>query len=197
MKIIIEAAKKKIGKKKVKQPSKPWYTEEIRQLVKRRNRLMKNIGINENREEWLKTCQDINKKVKEEKKRIWIEYVNNMDMRTEEKKVWNTIRSMENTRQKQNNNEILIDGDKSYITDKEKAKTYKSISKIEKTKEDRIIKKEYIEYLKRPNVEEECEKNFRMAELEEAIHNTKEGKPPGGDEITNEMLKNMGKSRRK
>ena len=48
--IIIEAANRHIGKKKITTENKAWLTPEIREAIKERNRLRKTLI--DNREEW-------------------------------------------------------------------------------------------------------------------------------------------------
>ena len=45
-KAILKAAKKHIGKKKVTSHSKPWFTKEIKDAIKKRNKLRKDLGKN-------------------------------------------------------------------------------------------------------------------------------------------------------
>lgn len=89
----IKAAEKHIGKKKVRNRTKPWLTDEIKDEIKRRNQLSKTIRTN--REEWVESCQKVAAMIKEDKTRIWKQYIEGLEQTTSDVEVCRTIRSLD------------------------------------------------------------------------------------------------------
>ena len=65
-KAMLESTKKNIGKKKVAINSKLWMSEEIKEAIKNRNELRKEIG--HKREEWIAACKNTSELIVERKK---------------------------------------------------------------------------------------------------------------------------------
>ena len=141
-KCITEAANKHVGKKKVTTNTKPWLSEEIKENIKQRNALKSNMSTN--RKAWVEACAQVKDKVKEEKKKLWKEYVESLDMSTDPSKVWQTIRNMDGRNIPPRKNEALVVDNKALIDDKDKAnafaKTYRSFSKLKARKIDRALR---------------------------------------------------------
>ena len=78
------------------------------------------------------------------KKELWTEYVDSITAKTDSL-IWNTIRSIDGRRSPSKDDEVLQVGEKTYVTDKEKAeqfaKTYKGFSKFPVKREDRILRR--------------------------------------------------------
>ena len=68
-------------------------TDEIKEEIKTRNELSKNIA--EKRTEWVEACQRVAAMIKEEKAKKWKEYVEGMEGTTSDAQVWKTIRSLD------------------------------------------------------------------------------------------------------
>ena len=92
-KIIIKAANKHIGKKKVNNKSRAWMTKDIKEAIGQRNTLRKTAT--RNREEWIEACRKVSSMIKEEKSRQWKAYVEKIDESTSNTQVWKTIRSLD------------------------------------------------------------------------------------------------------
>jgi hypothetical protein len=107
--VIMEAANQHVGHKKIKPDDKVWMTAEVKEAIKRRNELRKNIAGN--REEWIKASREVSEKIKEEKERRWKASGEDLERKTNPKVVWNTIRNMDGRRAPPNKNEVLeVDG---------------------------------------------------------------------------------------
>ena len=194
--IIIEAANRHIGKKKITTENKAWLTPEIREAIKERNRLRKTLI--DNREEWTEAGRKVSEMIKEEKTKRWKEYVESLDQQTTDKQLWRTIHNLEGKTHQGGKNETLIVNGKAYISDRDKAnqfaKTYKSYSKLPARKEDRAIRRKFWKYIKegRNIPMTEAEQDITMFELERAIEETGTNKAAGKDEIPYEFLRNLG-----
>ena len=101
-KIILKAANHHIGKKKVSPQNRCEMTTEIKEAIKKRNRLRKTVG--RNREQWIKACQETATLVKNEKERRWKEYVESLDRKTDGREIWKTIRAIDGRCPPQNRN---------------------------------------------------------------------------------------------
>ena len=138
-----KAAEKHLGTKKVSNITKPWLTDEIKDEIKRRNQLSKTIRTN--REEWVESCQKVAAMIKEEKTRIWKQYIEGLEQTTSDVEVWRTIRSLDGRQPPAKKNEALVVKGKAYISDADKAeqfaKTYKSFSRIPVGKNDRKLRR--------------------------------------------------------
>ena len=194
-KAMLEAAKNHVGKKKVTQNSKPWMTDEIKEAIRERNQLRKTVG--QNREEWIEACRNTASMIANRKKELWTEYVDLITETTDSTQVWKTIRSIDGRRPPSKDNEVLQVGEKTYVTDKDKAeqfaKTYKGFSKLPVKREDRILRRKNRTRMKRrPTAEEESEQVFTMEEMERVIKEAKNNKAAGEDDIPYEMIKNLG-----
>ena len=196
-KAIIKSAHTNIGKKKVgSNNNKPWLTKDIKSKIKERNELRRNIN-SENREKWLKLCREVNDDIREEKTRLWHEYVSKLDMRKKPKEVWRTIRNLDGKNPPSKANEALIIGKDAYTDDKDKAnefaKTYKSFSVLPVYKEDRKLRRAVRkEFKKVPVTPDPSECDIKMEELERNLKQTNQNKAAGEDQIPYEFLKHLG-----
>ena len=193
-KAVIKAANRRIGKKKITQDSKCWFTPEINQAIKTRNQHRDTIG--ESRVQWTEACAEVDDLVKEAKRVRWREYVDTLDMNTDSRKVWRTIRAMDGRSPPQNKNEVLEVGGVAYVEDKAKAeqfaKTYRSFANLPTRKEDRKLRKDNRRQMKAPRVGQRCEEDFTMTEMTRVIEQMENNKAAGEDDITYEMMKHFG-----
>ena len=148
-KTLLNAAKTKIGKKKIDSITKPHLTPEIKDKIKERNRLRKTMK--ENRAEWSAACIEVNDMIRAEKKAKWKSFIEELDCNTRVKEVWRTIRNIDGRNPPRNENEVLVVDGKGYVEDQDKAeqfrKTYKGFSEIPKYKEDRKLQKKVYKFL--------------------------------------------------
>ena len=188
--VILKAANKHIGKKKVTDNSKCYLTQEVRDQITIRNRLRKTVK--DNREEWIESCRKVASLIKEEKEKKWKEYVANLSRTSDTRKIFQTARAIDGKVLPRKENEVLEVNGTAYITDKDKAeqfaKTYRSFSKLKARKSDRKIKRAIRRQHKAKRVLEESE----MTEMLRAIREASNGKAAGSDDIPYELVKNLG-----
>jgi len=148
-KTIMQAAKSKIGKRKIDNNTKPHLTTEIKEKIKERNRLRKNFT--DNRAQWVQLCTEVRELIRAEKEKKWRSFIQEIDCNTRVKEVWSTIRNIDGRNAPRNENEVLVVDGKGYVDDKDKAdqfrKTNKGFSKIPRYKEDRKLQKSVYEFL--------------------------------------------------
>ena len=119
-----------------------------------------------------------------------------LDMNTDSRKVWRTIRAMDGRSPPQSKNEVLKVGGVAYVEDKAKAeqfaKTYRSFANLPTRKEDRKLRKDNRRQMKAPRVGQRCEEDFTMTEMTRVIEQMENNKAAGEDDITYEMMKHFG-----
>jgi ribonuclease HI/exonuclease III len=195
-KTIMQAAKSKIGKKKIDNNTKPHLTTEIKEKIKERNRLRKNFK--ENRARWVQMCTEVKDLIRAEKEKKWRNFIEEIDCNTRVKEVWRTIRNIDGRNPPRNENEVLVVDGKGYVEDKDKAdqfrKTYKGFSKIPRFKEDRRLQKGVYKFLSNSKGlrRESEEQEIREEEMYRVIEEAKMGKSPGEDDIAYELIKQLG-----
>ena len=195
--IITQAARKNIGKKKVNRDSKPWLTPEIKAMIKKRNELRADLS-KKNRREWVLTCRKVTEMVIEEKERCWKEYVEQLDMKTNPKKVWQTIRGMDGRHSDKSKNEALVIDGVALVEDKDKAeafaKTYRSFSRLKARKLDRALRRTVRNLNKKTKDYQPglSEQEITIEELNRVINEAGLNKAAGNDEISYELIKNLG-----
>ena len=134
--MMFQTAEKHLGKRKITNKTKPWLTPEIKAEIKKRNELRKTISIN--RKEWTGACRRVAELVKEEKQKRWKEYVEQLDMKTNPKQVWQTIRGMDGRHPDTAKNEDLAIDGVALIEDKDKAEAFAKTYRILQTKSQKI-----------------------------------------------------------
>ena len=191
---IIKAANKHIRKKKITDDTKSYLTEEIKAEIRKRNQLRKTLSAN--RGEWIEACKKVAEMIKQEKTDRWQEYVETLNRKSDSREIFQTIRAIDGQIPQRKDNEVLeVDG-KAYVTDKQKAeqfaKTYRSFSKLPKSKEDRKIRKALWNQKKVMRVSEESEREIIMEEMTQVIGESSNNKASGSDDIPYEMIKQLG-----
>ena len=195
-KTVLQAAKSKIGKKKIDNNTKPYMTTEIKEKIKERNRLRRNFT--DNRAQWVQLCIEVREMIRLEKKEKWRSYIEEIDCNTRVKDVWRTIRNIDGRNPPRNENEVLVVDGKGYVEDKDKADqfriTYKGFSKIPRFKEDRRLQKGVYKFLKRSKglPRETGEQDIDEEEMYRVIEEGKMSKSPGEDDIAYELIKQLG-----
>ena len=99
-------------------------SREVREAMKRRNRLRRTVR--ENREEWLDACRDVRELVEAARKRKWTEFVESLDSSTDVSKVWRVVRSLSGSSARCGRNEILKHNGRSILSDTGKASAFMS-----------------------------------------------------------------------
>ena len=193
-KAIIKAANKHIRKKKVTESTKCYLTGEIKEEIRKRNKLRKTLS--RNREEWIESCKKVAGMIRKEKSDRWREYVNKLDGKSDSRQIFRTIRALDGKYPPRKDNAVLELAGKTYVTDKQKAeqfsKTYRGFSKIKTCKEDRKIRKIIRRQKNIHRCIEESESDIRVEEMTKVIKETSNNKAAGTDDIPYEMIKNLG-----
>ena len=197
-KAITKAANKYIRKKKVTENTKCYLTEEIRAEIKKRNTLRKTVAAN--RDEWIESCKNVAKMIKDEKTNRWKDYLTRINGKSDSREIFRTVRAIDGKYVPRKENEVLEVEGKIYISDRQKAeqfaKTYRKFSKLEKRKEDRKIRKIVRRQWKTSRTMEECEQDLTMKELVDVIQDASMNKASGNDDIPYEMIKRLGSKAR-
>ena len=200
-KAIQKAATKSIPRGNFQNP-KPFWNKEISDAHKKCNATRADAHLSAEKSNEYKDARnnlyEVTRKAKEEK---WRNYVSTLDSRTSSSKVWKTIAAMDGRKAKNKSGTSIRNGGKTATTDQEKAdmfiQSYQKESRITKNKwEDKPVI-----HAQRRAVSTKC-KNcdnnqtgmccpFNNTELETAMQKLKQGKSPGMDNITNEMIQHL------
>ena len=194
---ILKTAGKHVGSKKLTDNPKPWLTPDIKKLITDRNTLRVNIASN--RSEFRDISNKIRDSVREEKSKLWQEYVKTLDMSTNPTKVWQTIRSLDGRRKPPRKNEALVVDNVALIEDADKAeafaKTYRGFSHLPTRKLDRKLKRQVRKRSKKTyktSCDEPAEMPITIEELDKVIREAGNNKAAGPDRIPYEFIKHMG-----
>ena len=193
-KIILKAAGRHIGKKKITENTKSYLTQEVKEEIKKRNALRKTV--NNNRSEWIESCQKVTEMIRNEKEKRWKEYVEELNRSSNTKKIFQTVRGIDGKVQHKKDNEVLEIKGVAYVADSDKAeqfaKTYRSFSKLKARKGDRRIKRAIRKEHKKTRDLEDSECDITMTEVLRVIKEASNGKAAGNDDIPYEMIKHLG-----
>lgn len=196
---VLETAKEICGitRKTNKNRQTAWWSEEIKTQVRIKKRRWKDY-INNRTPEKYELYKTERKKVKElvtmSKKQKWKEFGDKME------------------RDSKNNQKLFYKTLKTLRTDKSQEVNHIKNKNGEIITEDSEIMKRWKEYFQellgnnrdteqrtrqREIIEENNDQNITAKELNDVIRNLKNGKAPGHDKITSEMIKNMGTEAKK
>ena len=138
----------------------------------------------------------------EEAKRSWVEKTEKLNYDKDGKKLWKLTKAL--NYEKSSYGEIVLQKDEQTYTGKQAADLfideYAEISDLEiPIERDQEVNQELQEYQNLDNANEPTEMNcpFNNEELKTALSTLQLQKAPGPDEITNEMLINMGPQAKK
>ena len=119
---IIAAANKFVRKKRIDNNTKPHLTKELREAIRKRNRLRATrVG---NRKEWTEAARKVVELVKTTREQKWKEYVGTLNMSTNPAQVWRTIHSLEGKHPAKSENEVLTFEGEALVDDSSKAKAF-------------------------------------------------------------------------
>ena len=193
--VILRAAYDNISTKKTTPNTKCWFTKEIKEAIRKRNELRKQVG-DTTCDAFVEATAEAAKLIHTTKEERWKEYLATIDKSTDSRKIWRTIRAMDGRAPPQKKNAVLTVDGIDYVDDKDKAeqfaKTYRSFSKLPALKSDRPLRKKNRKLGKRPLGTEESEMPLTMEELNRAIGQAGNSKAPGDDRIPYELIKNLG-----
>ena len=198
-KTITAAVNQHVKIKEVSMNSKPVLDAELKEKIKERNNLRKNIkSETDGRKKSIEKCREVQEMTRKKKEDTWKEYVESLESSTSSREVWKTIRNLDGRYGTRKDNEVLVVEGKGYVEDKDKAevfaRTYKKESIIPRRRTtDAEIKRQNRKFLKKkPNQFTEWEQAITMEELERVIEEASTGKAAGEDAIPNELLKALG-----
>ena len=109
-------ANKAIGKVKCSVNGKEWMSRDIREAVKRRNELRRDIT--NKRAECIEACITVRDMIIESKENRWKEFLEDSDSSSNPHKIWSTIKSLSGRSTASNRNETLVHEGREYITNK-------------------------------------------------------------------------------
>ena len=195
---ILNAAKRHVGMVRAKGPSAVGESQEVREAVRTRNRLAGNLGTR--RTEWIDACRHVRKLRLEDKRRRWVEFVEELGTTTDSAKIWKTIRSLSGKRPKASSrNSVLVHKGREYRTDERKAdvfaRVYASVSRLRFSRVERSLNTSVRKRLTavRPSVGgREGEESFTLSELYDAVRQMKSKGAEGADGVAPQMLKHLG-----
>ena len=192
--VLIEVANKCIGKTKIPGRRKPWMSEPLRDAIKKRNRLRRNLR--DNREEWIAANKEVQEIAKAEKERSWKEFVEEIGAAEDQTKIWRVLKSLSGKTVRSCKNEVLVHQGKALLGSSAKAEafmsTYAKVSRMKLEKEDRPIKKAASKVTRDQEVAYEEEGPFAISELDTALRSMKAKGAPGDDDIAPRLLQNLG-----
>ena len=206
---LIAAAKRFVGTVKSGRRSKTWETPAVREAIRKRNRLRKQIRTH--RIEWLKACRDAQDKINEAKTNAWRKVLEDSTQLHDDGKMWKVIKSLNGTPDTNSPNEAMHYKGQLITSNKRKADIfvghYASVSNLSMLKEDRTVNRLLKKRL--GNIRKEVrtlnpsdkqrnyqklrqEPDFTITELKNAIDKMKKRGAPGADNIPPLFLKNLG-----
>jgi hypothetical protein len=83
-------------------------SDEVKNGIRQRNKLRKNIRTGENRKRWIDKCKEVKDQIKAEKESKWREYVEDLEATTNIKEVWRVISNLDGRNAPRKENEILV-----------------------------------------------------------------------------------------
>ena len=172
---------------------KEWMSRDIREAVKRRNALRRDITSK--RAEWIEACMTVRDMVRESKENRWKEFLEDFDSSSNPHKIWSTIKSLSRNSTASIRNETLVHEGREYITNKAKEdaflQRYAATSRLSIPKACRInnsVRRSLIG----PIVEDPRSIRCNAAEMSNAITSMKVKGAPGKDKIHPIFIKAMG-----
>ena len=104
--VLIQAAKKHVGKVKPGGRRKPCITPPVRAAIRRRNRLRKDIQ--NKKDEWKEAALEVKNLKREAKQQAWKDYLEDAINEKEDSKIFKIIRSLNGSPDSNNTNEALV-----------------------------------------------------------------------------------------
>ena len=196
---ILTAAKKCIPRG-CRSNYKPFWNENLAQVVKNRENARKNYMEHptpENRTNFMRNSAIAKKEILTSKRQKFQHTCENIDLSKEGTKAWSLLKNMSGENKKSNPKPIFSEGD-TIADDQRKAerhnKFFASINKSNKqTDEDQIMLKDLKSKEKSPGPNIKLfDEEFTIKELNTAMKMLKPRKSPGQDGIHNEMLTHLG-----
>ena len=118
--IITNAAKKNVGKTKPGKVS--WVTPAVRDAIKKRNKLRKNVS--NNRKEWLDACQEARMAINHAKEEAWRGVLEDSSTTGDDRKLWRVIKPLNGTPENKSPNETVIHNDRCTTSEERQKLTF-------------------------------------------------------------------------
>ena len=182
--VMIDAANKAIGKVKCSVNGKEWMSRDIREAVKRRNAMRREIT--NKRAEWVEACMTVRDMIREITENRWKEFLEDSDSSSNTHTIWSTIKSLSGRSTASIRNETLVHEGREYVTNKAKAdaylQSYAATSRLSIPKACRI-KNSVCRSLLSPIVEDPSSIPCKATEMSNAITSIKVKGVLGKDKI--------------
>ena len=196
--VITKAAEEAIPRGARKVP-KPWWNEDVDAAVRRRNRLRALARADPSQgAAWTEADREARRVLLEARQRSWRDFTNQLNLRTDARKVWGTLRALDGKPAPIRQDEELRVGSKAYSGDKRKAdafmRVYAQASHLPpRVKRDRPFRHDLTKFLKTACAgcggrRTTCCSPFTRKELDAAIAKLAARKAPGLDLVTNELI---------
>ena len=189
---IIKAALKTVGTTTPGKGRKPWITPKVKEAIRHRNKLRKNIS--KNREEWLTACKAAREAILEAQENEWKKVLEDASESHDDTKLWKTIKTLNGTPDQSSPNEVMMHQGRIITSNKQKAnifmRHYTGIGRLKTTKKDRAENRQAKAILR--SIKSGNQNPFTMTELQIALKNTKARSAPGPDGISPNLLKHLG-----
>ena len=208
-KALIDAGKRFVGTVKPGRRKKTWETPTVREAIRRRNRLRKQITTR--RKEWMEACRLAQETINEAKTDAWRKVLQDSTNSQDDSKMWKVIKNLNGTPETNSPNEAMLHNGRLITCNKKKADIfaghYASVCGLKMTKENRVenrcLKKRLktlrsfggnTEQSKHNNAQRNLmeQPDFTIEELRNAISKMKTRGSPGPDNIPPSFLKNLG-----
>ena len=179
---------------------KPFWNRNLDEAVKERKKSRKTVELQnttENRTTYNKLTARVRCLTRTSKREHWRKTCQNLDLKKDGRKAWKLLKNLEGSKRKENPKPISHNGKK--VSDaKKKANIFNNyMSSVSKSSRRRNLDKSLWKQFKTTQNSPSCnnlpfEQNFSTQELETAIKKAHKRKSPGPDQITNEMICNLG-----
>ena len=198
-KVIAKAVKENVPKGNHKK-YRPFWNKDLETAVKERKKSRRTVERNntpENRTAYNRLTAKVRYLTRTSKREHWRNSCQSLDLNKDGRKAWQLLKNLEGSKKKENPKPISKNGKK--ITDgKKKANIFnKYMASVSKSSRRKKLDKTLWKLFKAKQHSPTCsnlpfEQDFTILELENAIKRAQKGKAPGPDQITNEMISNLG-----
>ena len=172
----------------------PYMNDEIKCLMKERNRPRRNLALN--RTAWLQKCKEVAEKVEEAKRMSWRNHLEKIKVKKDARLAWRTVRGLKNNEQQPTGKALQYRG-RLYHRHQAKAndfiQEYASFSSKNSNRVSRLVVKQHRQ--KRQSLlrcpRQTPEQAFHQDEFQSAFKQIKVAKAAGPDEIAPDLLKHL------
>ena len=194
--IIVDTAKRMVGRVKPGKRARPWMTPKVREAIRIRNKLRKTIGTQ--RTEWIEACKNAQDTIREAKADAWKKVLEECSTSPDDAKMWKTIRQLKGSPESNSPNEAMDHNGRLITCNRKKADIfalhYAGVSKLKMSKKNRKenrLLKQHLRRWRSSHHQDEIH-NFTATELQSAILRMRSKGAPGPDDIPPTFLKHLG-----